>query len=481
MLELTNAQFGHLYNRLLEKLKQEYVNAKKIFPEDLKTTRLFGLGEYAHDQYLSFRTLIRKNEQVKDYLKELKTLKESVKISKGSKKTKGLKRPKKNTSELSAESLYKSYGEYKARRKKISLTKTYEHVYSLILGFEDLDVFFDKDPVVSKKVNFDIFYFSKIDWKTLSFPLTLEISEGKIRASAKNFHTNFQEVALDGDDDDIDLIGHCWVISLENKDKGLYLELSIHVGATAMNTHENLLKANFLSGILHGLSSHSHPFSLECVLINEKCPNKTQAEGRAQKYLNLMRNNFHVDIAKNLVMPDSIEQLMIQNHSLSKIDHIAGMKFRILTYNVKEEKVLQSRFTIEDDFLAKITMPDRKPMNCFISINNSEGPMLVVEVMDADWQGLSAFTIFEIPDKPKKNEKKKKEIVHGAFYSRGSAKKKPVGGLFVMIEDDSVFDVTTYPKEGLEQTMAAQNMGELREELYIAYGLKKDVKGPQKN
>ena len=451
MLVLTNAQFRRLFHELKRKLEEACEAAVPKIKIPPSKERMIGYGASAEGK-ISIFSLIIDSPAVNKYLDEHGIKKNTGKEKdqaadpKTSKKDKGDEMKK----GPSAHNLAERVRQMESGDNQIILNDLYEHIYFLLFDAENAEEFFEKYPAIVTSVSYDVFYYSRINSKTERFDLTIEGSfDHQLYAYAENFHFDHEGCRLEGP---MHRVGDCWLINVRSSDPVLYLDINIHVGKSKAHKPENLLKEDYLRGLLHAIASAGNPVAMECLLVSNRIKNEEAAMAKLKiaSYLNLVRHNFQVRIAKDQHM-DHPAKMEVQQYDLSLLDNMANRTYRILTYNYKSDLISQSRFFIGEDFLGWIQMPDeQEKMKCFITVNrNYHCNRLVVKTMQKGEQSFSTITVIEIPNKNK--NKKDPPVIHGAFCATGGSNEKPVGGFFVMMEDSTAFEITTYDKNELDQ------------------------------
>jgi hypothetical protein len=280
--------------------------------------------------------------------------------------------------------------------QKVKLKQDTRNILFLFLGCKDLNEFKAK---YLRTVSYSGKYFSQSKGKICEFTLELKIpplfpnaiSLMVIEAEVTGFHDGKFGFKLNGDLVPAD---RSWIGTLRAHDEetGLelkeFLQLSIYTRQDIADPAK-LTAFNQLFGSVQTISINGHLISVECVLLRDHAGSDLRAPMEIDRYLHIRRNYFGIYIDNNDC--ESLHALRIAETQLSSIRHYSNKTYRIVA-QLANGSYNQARFTIGEDYTARIVLPrspnqpnatnspndETEELRCWISLDNVQASRLMV-------------------------------------------------------------------------------------------------------
>lgn len=338
--------------------------------------------------------------------------------------------------------LWLDFQDQTLEKRKVTLKKI--DPYFQLIGFKGISGFREEIKNEGVSIHYKCLYYSFPHSDTRYFNLTLTKGLSEINAKTQNFPSH--SIGLEGY---LKVIDKCLFIYLSNSKH--YLTLHIHTASEADRTSNTLPSSKVLQGFVVGTSEAEHPVSFECILIRADkqggAKNKKDLdEDFALRFLALKRNYYRL-IAKGKNQLTA-SNLSVNNVPVGAIAQMANCTYRIWTYSLEKDYILQSKFQINHNYSSTITTPYGEVLTCLLTINKDKHLRLLAPAYRNNY--LAIFAILNIP--PLENPD---SIVKGAFCTPGNQDKNPVANYFVMCKEDKKFKADKIAIADLEAQIAS--------------------------
>lgn len=465
---LLRAYFQILHTEVLKKFEKTCKDKKIENYENFSTAQRYGFNDFK-DSPNTLKSLIVKDNYVKKYCKNV------------------------NKHNFNGKYLYKKHRNIENGAERVVLNKTpYTNIFFAYLGYENAKAFIhfcNKDvgkikesqkklqqaylSYKGKKISdfatqYIGYYYSykyhkikpfllKIDYRmrpnNFDPDTYLASSQGLHHLGDANYEESIPIEEIRGDlyEGKAEEKGGYLYIKLVNANKAKVSSELFIIGVLGSTSVKASTKRIMLSSYM-GISNNGYLINGAAVLSKVDSSNLTEnsdTKGPINRYLFLQRKAFRVK-NQNLT---TVSNLKINNHyHPSTINHLVG-QYRVWNFD-RQTNVYQSRFMITENYLSWLqslatSRQDSKKGEvqkqvCLLNIHSYElRNKLFVSSHPKEGTGIINYAILDIPTVSKF------DIITGVFCTIGldDTRQPPIGGDFVMLKDDSDFDITSIPTD----------------------------------